>query len=101
MTFMYLVLHTEDEKIHAKVVSRGSLQFSSLGGPNSRSWVGPGPAPFAVLQIEAFDGLESVQDADLLGEIMRRKSTKELQDWLIPRIPTDELFELLRKRVKP
>lgn len=95
--FMYLRLDTDENgKVHATVLNQGSLPFSSLGGPNSQRSDGP----FSVMKIHSFLGLENIDENDLLQEVFRRYTTKELIDHLIPRFTKDELLGMIRDRMK-
>jgi hypothetical protein len=97
MGFMYLHLRTADQgrEIRATVMSHGAPTVSSLGGPNSR----PSHGPFAVFQIDGFDGLENVDEKLLMQELFRRYTTKELLQQLQLNMTTRELLELLSDRL--
>lgn len=96
MPFMYLHLHTDDDGINAEVKNSGELSFSSLGGASSQR----SDRPFAVFRIASFSGLSAVDEVQLLDELMRRMTTKELMRHFSLSFTTDELLEMLRTRIK-
>jgi hypothetical protein len=96
MSFMYLHLSTSASGgIHALVQNQGVLKVTSLGGPNSQL----SNQPFAVFRIESFDGLEHLSDNELVDEILRRFTTKELLQKLQIHLTSKELLELLVNRL--
>jgi hypothetical protein len=95
MSFTYLHLFADEGDIYAEVRNSGELTFSSLGGPNSR----PSKRPFAVFALEEFTGLSAIPDRQLLDELFRRYTTKEIASRLNLTLSTDELIELLRQRL--
>jgi hypothetical protein len=74
--FTYLKLWADDGKICAEVVNSGHLNFSSLGGPNSKT----SHQPFAVFEIEKFSGLQAIDADDLLAELLRRMTPEQLAE---------------------
>lgn len=97
MSFMYLSLWTDKEgKAVAKLQNHGALQFSSLGGPNSRRT----DHPFAVFQIDTFQGIEALDDGELVKELLRRFTTKEILQRLQIHLTSDEILRLLSDRLK-
>lgn len=98
MTFMYLHLRSDKEgKVHARIQPSGEMKFSSLGGPNSQQT----NMPFAVMRIEAFDGLEHIADGELLAELLRRQSATATLRSLAASMSNDDLLRMIEQRLKP
>jgi hypothetical protein len=96
MTFMYLHLMTDQYgKVHASVKNNGALTFSSLGGPDSQGSHGP----FAVFKIEDFDGIENIDNENLLNELLRRFTVRQLIQYIQIHMSTKEILELLSERL--
>jgi len=97
MTFMYLQIRTDKEgKLHAVVTNDGNLR--SLGTANSR--VAGWNAPVGAFQIDSFDGLDAIQTEDLITEVYKRYSTKELLRSAQIRMTGQEILDLLRERLR-
>lgn len=95
--FMYLHLRVgSNGEIHAEVKNSGELTFSSLGGPSGQR----SDYPFSVMRIERFDGLSAINEEQLLAEILRRYSTKELLHHLGLEFTDDELVTLVKDRLR-
>jgi hypothetical protein len=95
--FMYLQLKSVGGKIHATVVPHGMLEYASLGSRNSRLT----DAPFATFQIDAFDRLEVITDNELMQEVFRRFTSKDLLQRLEIHLTARELIDMLLARVDP
>lgn len=92
MAFMYLHLFSDGGKIRAQIRNDGKI--SSLGGPHSRD----SHAPFSVMRIEGFAGIECIDDRQLIDELLRRYSSKQLFDKLQFELTNLELLDILRRR---
>jgi hypothetical protein len=98
MGFMYLHLKSDDQgKIHATVQPDGTLPFVTLGSENTR-WSG---RPFAVFQIESFQGLTSIDTRDLELEVINRLGEDGLRSRLASELSTNDLLGMLRDRIPP
>jgi hypothetical protein len=92
MSFMYLDLRVNKEgKIRARVRPNGELKARSIGTANARMT----DSPFAVFQIEEFEGLEVISDQDLLDELLSRHGHEGLCRILALRLSPQELLKRL------
>lgn len=96
MPFMYLHLRADKERqIHATVKSQGEMKTHHLGTENSR-W---SSSPFAVFQLESFDGIECIDTDELVAELRRRMTPKQLMQRIEFQFTSEELLEMVAKRM--
>lgn len=95
MPFMYLHLFAgHDGKLRAEIKNHGS--FNTLGTGSSQM----SQAPSAVFRLEAFLGIECIEERDLLNELMKRYTTKELMRRFSLEFSDQELLDMLRERLR-
>lgn len=97
MPFMYLHLTVDQSTGGVDAEIRNEGQINSLGGPHSRSMA----IPFAVFQVQNFTGIDCISDSEIMAEIMRRFTTRELFQKLRLKFTNGELLEMMAGRLRP
>ena len=103
MSFMYLHLTwgekrqlapgTLYEGVYAKVTNDGAIK--TVGTENSR-W----GSPFAVFQLNGFEGLDYIGSEYLWAELEGRTTWKEIKNKVINELSNEELSAILAERLK-
>jgi hypothetical protein len=93
---MYLALDVREDGIFASVKNDGNFKYASLGTANTQL----AHAPAAVMRIQAFDGIDCITDEQIIAELMRRFSTKDIIRILGIRLSSEDLLRLLELRLK-
>jgi hypothetical protein len=94
---MYLHLRQRREKaIFGGVIAEVRLEGTvpSLGTENSRGT----DSPFAVFQIDEFEGLSAIDSDSFEAEMFQRYSPEQLMAMAGKHLTTDNLIALLRER---
>jgi hypothetical protein len=81
--------------ISAEVKNHGALQFSSLGGPNSKSSI----QPFAVIEIDQFTGIDCIDDDDLYEEMLRRYGHEGLLKRMRADLSNEDVAAMVKERL--
>ena len=103
MSFMYLHLTwagkrqsapgTLGEGVYAKVTNDGAIK--TIGTENSR-W----GSPFAVFQLNGFEGLDAIGTEFLWAALEGRDQWKDLKNKVINELSNEELSQILAERLK-